>query len=60
MRFITKQGSIEIWAQFDESAEVYELFFDKEGETYRHLDVIRYKCLNEDRTSRPLFADIVL
>ena len=34
MRLITKQGKIEIWAQFDKSAQVYELFFDKEGETY--------------------------
>lgn len=34
MRLITKQGRIEIWAQFDQTAQVYELFFDNEGQTY--------------------------
>ena len=34
MRLITKKKGIEIWAQFDQSAQVYELFFDNEGQTY--------------------------
>ena len=34
MRLITNKSGIEIWAQFDQSAQVYELFFDKEGQTY--------------------------
>ena len=29
-----KKKGIEIWAQFDQSAQVYELFFDNEGQTY--------------------------
>jgi len=34
MRLITKKKGIEIWAEFDQSAQVYELFFDNEGQTY--------------------------
>ena len=34
MRLITKKSGIEIWAQFDQTAQVYELFFDNEGQTY--------------------------
>jgi hypothetical protein len=34
MRLITKRSGIEIWAQFDQTAQVYELFFDNEGQTY--------------------------
>lgn len=34
MRLITKKNNIEIWAQFDQSAQVYELFFDNEGQSY--------------------------
>lgn len=34
MRLITKKNGIEIWAQFDQTAQVYELFFDNEGHTY--------------------------
>ena len=34
MLLITKKSGIEIWAQFDQSAQVYELFFDNEGLTY--------------------------
>jgi hypothetical protein len=34
MRLITKKKGIEIWVQFDQSAQVYELFFDNEGQTY--------------------------
>lgn len=34
MTLITKIKGYEIWAQFDQSAQVYELFFDNEGETY--------------------------
>jgi hypothetical protein len=29
-----KKKGIEIWAKFDQSAQVYELFFDNEGQTY--------------------------
>jgi hypothetical protein len=34
MRLIAKQKGHEVWAKFDHSAQVYELFFDREGETY--------------------------
>jgi hypothetical protein len=34
MKLIAKQSGYEIWAQFDQSAKVYELFFDNEGESY--------------------------
>ncbi len=34
MKLVYKSRSYEIWAQFDQSAQVYELFFDKEGESY--------------------------
>lgn len=34
MKLIKKKNGYEIWAQFDTSAAVYELFFDSEGETY--------------------------
>ena len=33
MTLITKHQGYEIWAQFDQSAKVYELFFGQ-GETY--------------------------
>ncbi len=34
MQLIKRKGNREIWAHFDETAQVYELFFDSEGETY--------------------------
>lgn len=34
MKLITKKHGYEIWAEFDQDAQVYELFFDKEGQTY--------------------------
>jgi len=34
MKLIAKQKGREIWANFDHSAEVWELFFDSEGESY--------------------------
>jgi hypothetical protein len=34
MKLIAKKQGYEIWAQFDHSACVYELFFDSEGESY--------------------------
>ena len=34
MTLITKTKGFDIWAQFDQSAQVYELFFDNEGKTY--------------------------
>lgn len=34
MRLIAKKQGYEIWAQFDQQAHVYELFFDREGESY--------------------------
>ena len=34
MRLIMKKKGIEIWAEFDQSVQVYELFFDNEGQTY--------------------------
>jgi hypothetical protein len=34
MRLIAKKQGYEIWAKFDHTQEVYELFFDQECETY--------------------------
>jgi hypothetical protein len=34
MTLITKHKGYEIWAQFDQTAQVYELFFDANGESY--------------------------
>jgi len=34
MTHITTKRGVEIWAQFDHDAQVYELFYDREGETY--------------------------
>ena len=34
MRLIAKQNGYEIWARFDQDAQVYELFFDREGDSY--------------------------
>lgn len=34
MTLITKKHGFEIWAQFDQSAQVYELFFDREGQSF--------------------------
>ena len=34
MTFITRKKNREIWAQFDQSAQVYELFFDDQGESF--------------------------
>ena len=34
MKLVHKSRNYEIWAQFDHSSKVYELFFDKEGESY--------------------------
>lgn len=34
MKLIHKTRTYEIWAKFDQSAQVYELFFDKEAESY--------------------------
>lgn len=39
MRLIAKQKGVEIWAQFDQTAQVYELFFDEEGETFTGWNV---------------------
>ncbi len=34
MKLIQRKRNIEIWAQFDQEAQVYELFFDNQGESY--------------------------
>jgi hypothetical protein len=34
MTLITTKRGVEIWAHFDQDAQVYELFFDREGESY--------------------------
>jgi hypothetical protein len=34
MVHITTKNGFEIWAQFDQTAQVYELFFDSEGESF--------------------------
>jgi hypothetical protein len=39
MKLITRQKGYEIWAQFDQAAQVYELFFDSEGESYTGWNV---------------------
>lgn len=39
MKLIAKQKDVEIWAHFDQTAQVYELFFDEEGETFTGWNV---------------------
>lgn len=39
MKLIAKQNGYEIWAKFDHSAQVYELFFDREGEAFTGWNV---------------------
>ncbi len=39
MKLIAKQKGYEIWAQFDQTAQVYELFFDCDGESYTGWNV---------------------
>jgi len=39
MRLIARQKGYEIWAQFDQTAQVYELFFDCDGESYTGWNV---------------------
>ena len=34
MKLIAERKGQEIWAAFDQSAQVYELFWDNEGESY--------------------------
>lgn len=34
MYFITKKSHVEVWAQFDHTAQVYELYFDQEGRSF--------------------------
>lgn len=34
MTLILKTPRIQIWAQFDHTAQVYELFYDDQGQTY--------------------------
>jgi hypothetical protein len=34
MTLITTKKGYVIWARFDHEAQVYELFYDREGETY--------------------------
>lgn len=34
MKFIASKGGFEIWAEFNQDAQFYELFFDSEGESY--------------------------
>ena len=34
MKLIAKRNGYEIWARFDQTAQVYELFFDNEGESF--------------------------
>jgi len=34
MNFILKHKGYEVWANFDDSARVYELFFDENAEVY--------------------------
>jgi hypothetical protein len=58
MTLITRKNNMEIWAQFDHTAKVYELFFDPEGESYTgwYVDSIKdareaAKYILEDRES---------
>ena len=34
MTLITKKSGYEIWADFDQCLQAYELFFDREGESF--------------------------
>ena len=39
MKLIASKGNVEIWAEFSQAAQVYELFFDKDGDSYTGWNV---------------------
>lgn len=55
MKLITKKSGYEIWASFDQSAKVYELFFDQEGETYTGWIVDSIK--DAEKAAKYIIAD---
>lgn len=57
MTLVAKQGNREIWANFDHSAQVYELFFDSEGETFTGWNV---DSLKDARiAAKHIFAEVL-
>jgi hypothetical protein len=57
MTLVAKQGNREIWAQFDQTAKVYELFFDNQGETFTGWNV---DSLNDARAAaKHIFAEML-
>ena len=57
MTLIAKQGNREIWANFDHSAMVYELFFDDKGETFTGWNVDSLKDARE--AAKYIFAEML-
>jgi len=57
MTLIAKQGNREIWAHFDYSAKVYELFFDERGETFTGWNVDSIKDARE--AAKHIFAELL-
>jgi hypothetical protein len=57
MTLVAKQGSREIWAQFDQTAQVYELFFDNQGETFTGWNVDSLK--DARAAAKYIFAEML-
>jgi hypothetical protein len=57
MTLVEKQGNREIWAQFDQTAQVYELFFDNQGETFTGWNVDSLK--DARAAAKHIFAEML-
>jgi hypothetical protein len=57
MTLVAKQGNREIWAQFDQTAQVYELFFDNQGETFTGWNVDSLK--DARAAAKHIFAEML-
>ena len=57
MTLVARKGNREIWAHFDQSAQVYELFFDPEGETFTGWNVDSLK--DAKAAAKYIFAEML-
>ena len=57
MQLIAKQRGREMWAHFDHAAQVYELFFDREGEIFTGWNVDSIK--DADKAAKYIFEEML-
>lgn len=57
MQLIAKQNGREIWARYVPDAEIWELYFDQEGETYTgwYVDTI----IDAMKAARYIFEEML-